>query len=130
MALLVGLIFLAGALWKVAGWEHHVEVLGAYGVLDFLPAGMLAAGSLVVEVGIAALLLLPRTWARGLLIAAGFLVFTALILAWETLVGGAGDCGCLPFLTRSIGWAAVGQNLAAALFLGSLGVLGSLGEED
>ena len=129
MAVLVGLVFLAGVVWKVAAWEHHVEVLGAYGVLDVLPAGFLAAASLVIEVGIAALMLLPKTWHRGLMAGAGFLLFTALILAWETLGGGSGDCGCLPFLSRSIGWAAVGQNVAAALFLGSLGMLGELSEE-
>lgn len=129
LALLAGLVFLGGAVWKVADWHYHVEVLGAYGVLDFLPAGLLAAGSLVLEIALAVLMLLPRTWARGLQAAAAFLVFTAAILAWETLAGGGGDCGCLPFFTRYIGWGAVGQNLAAALFLGSLGVLGSMDGE-
>ncbi|MFO7769078.1 MAG: hypothetical protein R6W82_09030 [bacterium] len=130
VAVLAGLVFLAGVIWKVAAWEQHVAALGAYGVLDFLPAGLLAAGSLVLEVGIAALLLMPKSWHRGLLAGAGFLLFTAVVLAWETLSGGGGDCGCLPFLTRSIGWAAVGQNLAGTLFMGSLGMLGTLGEED
>ncbi len=116
-----GLIFAAGAIMKLLDWEATRDAMTAYSILDWLPPALPAAGSLVWEFFIAAALLLHRTWHRwGLPAATLFLVVTGIMLVLETLAGGAGDCGCIPFLPRDISLLAAAQNGAQALFLGSL----------
>jgi hypothetical protein len=118
VALLVGLIFGTGAVWKLVEWSATVDALEAYTVVSFLPTAMVAAGSLALELLVAFTLLHERLWSRwGLPLAMGFLLFTAIMLALQVVAGGGGDCGCLPFLPRSISWLAVGQNLFAVMFL-------------
>lgn len=125
LSLIVGLFFALGVVWKLVDWQVSAEGLANYSTLTWMPPTLLMIGSMAAETFVAALLLLPRTWQRwGLLSAASFLLFTALVLSIEILSGGAGDCGCLPFLTREINWFSVLQNVSAALLL--MGVWGSL----
>ena len=125
VSLIVGLFFAVGVFWKLVDWQISAEGLANYGTLAWMPPTLLMIGSLAAETFVAVTLLLPGTWHRwGLLSAAGFLLFTALVLTVEILSGGTGDCGCLPFLTREINWFSVGQNASAALLLS--GVWGSL----
>jgi hypothetical protein len=132
VSLVVGLFFAVGVFWKLVDWQISAEGLANYGTLTWIPPALLMIGSLVAETFVSATLLLPRTWHRwGLLSAAGFLLFTALVLSLEILTGGAGDCGCLPFLTREINWLSVGQNASAALLLtGIWGVIATGPEQD
>jgi hypothetical protein len=121
VALLVGLVFGTGAVWKLAEWSTTVDALQAYTIVSFLPTALIAAGSLALELLVAFTLLHERLWNRwGLPLAMGFLLFTAIMLALQVVAGGGGDCGCLPFLPRSISWLAVGQNLFAVMFLAGI----------
>jgi len=123
VALVAGLIFGTGAVWKLVEWSETVSALEAYTILAFLPATLIAAGSLALELLVGFTLLHERLWSRwGLPLAMGFLLFTAVMLAAQVIAGGGGDCGCLPFLPRSISLLAVGQNLFAVMFL--LGIWG------
>lgn len=128
VSLLAGLVFAVGAIWKVFIWGDHVAAMSVYTVLSWLPTSGLAAGSLAVELLVGVWLLLPATWQRyGLPAATLFMLATGILLAVETLAGGSGECGCLPFLSRQIGWLATAQNLTVALFLGGLwGMLGAV----
>ncbi len=116
-ARITGLVFLAGVVLKVLDWEATREAMTAYTLLDPFPSWLVAAGSLGLETLVAVGLLGGRWWRRwGLPAVSGFLLVTGVILALETMAGGAGDCGCIPFLPRGIGWTSTVQNLAAALF--------------
>ncbi len=118
VALLVGLIFGVGAVWKLVEWPATVDALEVYTILSAFPPALIAAGSLTLELLVAFTLLHDRLWNRwGLPLAVGFLLLTAFVLALQMTAGGGGDCGCLPFLPRSISRLAVGQNLFAAMFL-------------
>lgn len=121
LALVVGLVFGVGAVWKIVEWPGTVEAMGAYSILSALPAPLLAGACILLELFVAFCLLHERLWHRwGLPAAAGFLAFTAVVLALQTATGGGGDCGCLPFLPRRIGWLSAGQNLFAAAFLAGM----------
>lgn len=116
-ARLTGLIFLAGVVGKLLDWESTRLAMTAYAVLDPFPPALVAVGSLFLETVVAVGLLWRGWWRRwGLPALAGFLVVTGVVLLLETLAGGAGDCGCIPFLPRGIGWPSTVQNLAGALF--------------
>ncbi|MFC1545153.1 MauE/DoxX family redox-associated membrane protein [Gemmatimonadota bacterium] len=131
VALLLGLLFAAGVVAKVSDWETTREAMTVYTIISWLPPILPALGSLLLETFIAVTLISNTAWRRfGLPSAAGFLAITGVMLALETLSGGGGDCGCLPFLPRDISWLAAGQNAAAALFLFSLWRLLSLDDED
>ena len=121
VALLLGLLFTAGVVSKVFDWETTREAMTVYTIISWLPPALPAMGSLVMETFIAITLIMNATWRTwGLPSVSGFLAATGVLLALETLSGGGGDCGCLPFLPRDISWLAAGQNVAAALFLFSL----------
>ena len=121
VALLLGLLFFAGVVAKVFDWEATREAMTVYTIISWLPPALPAAGSLAVEAFMSVTLILTPTWRRfGLPSASAFLAATGVMLALETLSGGGGDCGCLPFLPRDISWLAAGQNAAAAIFLFSL----------
>ncbi len=121
VALLLGLLFAAGVVSKVFDWETTREAMTVYTIISWLPPALPAMGSLVMETFIAITLIMNATWRTwGLPSVSGFLAATGVLLALETLSGGGGDCGCLPFLPRDISWLAAGQNVAAALFLFSL----------
>ena len=121
VALLLGLLFAAGVVSKVFDWETTREAMTVYTIISWLPPALPAVGSLVMETFIAITLIMNATWRTwGLPSVSGFLAVTGVMLALETLSGGGGDCGCLPFLPRDISWLAAGQNIAAALFLFSL----------
>jgi hypothetical protein len=116
-ARITGAVFLAGVVLKVLDWEATREAMTAYTLLDPFPSTLVAAGSLGLESLVAVGLLGGGWWRRwGLPAVTGFLLVTGVILALETMAGGTGDCGCIPFLPRGIGWASTVQNLAAALF--------------
>jgi len=121
VALLLGLLFFAGVIAKIFDWETTREAMTVYTIISWLPPALPAAGSLAVEAFMSVTLILTPTWRKyGLPSAALFLAGTGVMLALETLSGGGGDCGCLPFLPRDISWLAAGQNAAAAIFLFSL----------
>jgi len=121
VALLLGLLFFAGVVAKIFDWEATREAMTVYTIISWLPPALPAAGSLVLETFMSVTLILTQTWRRfGLPSASAFLAITGVMLALETLSGGGGDCGCLPFLPRDISWLAAGQNAAAAVFLFSL----------
>jgi hypothetical protein len=116
-ARITGVVFLAGVVLKVLDWEATREAMTAYTLLDPFPSWLVAAGSVGLESLVAVGLLGGRWWRRwGLPAVSAFLLVTGVILALETAAGGTGDCGCIPFLPRGIGWASTVQNLAAALF--------------
>jgi hypothetical protein len=116
-ARLTGVVFLAGVVLKLLDWEATREAMTTYTLLDPFPSALVAAGSLGLETLVAAGLLGGHWWRRwGLPAVSGFLLVTGVILALETMAGGTGDCGCIPFLPRGISWASTVQNLAAALF--------------
>jgi len=116
-ARLTGLLFLAGVVGKLLDWESTRLAMTAYTVLDPFPPGLMAAGSLALETLVAVGLLWKGWWRRwGLPALAAFLIVTGVVLLVETLAGGVGDCGCIPFLPRGIGWPSTVQNLAGALF--------------
>jgi len=116
-ARITGAVFLAGVVLKVLDWEGTREAMTTYTLLDPFPSWLVAAGSLGLESLVAVGLLGGRWWRRwGLPAVAAFLLVTGVILALETAAGGTGDCGCIPFLPRGIGWASTVQNLAATLF--------------
>lgn len=121
ITVILGLILAAGVVSKLTDWESTRDAMTVYFVMSWLPPALPAVGSLIFETFTALMLLGSRTWRRwGLLTAGAFLTFTGILLAVETLTGGSGDCGCIPFLPRDIGWLAAGQNISAALFLFSL----------
>ncbi len=121
VSVIMGIVFAAGVVTKVADWENTVQAMTIYSILDRVPPLLPAVGSLILEIFIAVTLLAGPTWKKyGLPACAGFWAFTGILLAVETLAGGSGDCGCLPFLPRDIGWIAALQNLSTALFLVAL----------
>ena len=121
VALLLGLLFAAGVVSKLFDWEATREAMTVYTIISWLPPALPAVGSLIVEIFVAVTMILTPTWRKyGLPSAAVFLAGTGVLLGIETMAGGGGDCGCIPFIPRDISWMAAGQNLAAALFLFSL----------
>ena len=121
VSVIMGIIFAAGVVTKVADWENTVQAMTIYSILDGVPPLLPAAGSLILEILIAVTLLAGSAWKKyGMPACAGFWAFTGILLAIETLMGGSGDCGCLPFLPRDISWAAALQNFSTALFLVAL----------
>ena len=129
VALLLGLLFAAGVVSKLFDWPATREAMTVYTIISWLPPALPAAGSLALEAFVAVTCILNATWRRfGLPSGAAFLAITGIMLALETLSGGGGDCGCIPFIPRDISWLAAGQNVAAALFLFSLWRYLELGE--
>ena len=121
VSVIMGIIFAAGVVTKVADWENTVQAMTIYSILDGVPPLLPAAGSLILEILIAVTLLAGSARKKyGMPACAGFWAFTGILLAIETLMGGSGDCGCLPFLPRDISWAAALQNFSTALFLVAL----------
>jgi hypothetical protein len=121
VSVFMGIVFAAGVVTKVADWENTVHAMTIYSILDRVPPLLPAVGSLIMEFIVAVTLLAGPTWRRyGLLSCAAFWAFTGVILIAETLMGGSGDCGCMPFLPRDISWFAALQNLSTAFFLVAL----------
>lgn len=121
VSVIMGIVFAAGVVTKMADWENTVQAMTIYSILDRVPPILPAAGSLILEIFIAVTLLAGSAWKKyGMPACSGFWAFTGILLAIETLMGGSGDCGCLPFLPRDISWIAALQNFATALFLISL----------
>ena len=84
VALLVGLLFGVGAVWKLVEWPATVEALEVYSILSILPPALIAAASLALELLVAFTLLHDRLWSRwGLPVAVGFLVITAMVLTLQ-----------------------------------------------
>jgi hypothetical protein len=126
----MGIVFAAGVVTKVADWQNTVNAMTIYSILDWAPPLLPAAGSLILECFVAVTLLAGPTWKKyGLPSCAAFWAFTGVLLAVESLMGGSGDCGCLPFLPRDISWFAALQNLSTALFLVALWRVVQLSEE-
>lgn len=131
VAVVFGLIFAAGVVTKLMDWEATRDAMTAYRMISWLPPALPAAGSLTLEALVAVTLLYHRSWKNvGLPACGAFWAITGVMLAVETMLGGGGDCGCLPFMPRDISWMATAQNASAALFLISLWRLLALGEED
>lgn len=131
VAVAFGLIFAAGVVTKLMDWEATRDAMTAYSMISWLPPALPAAGSLVLEAFVAGALLFYRTWRNvGLPACGAFWAITGVMLAVETMLGGGGDCGCLPFMPRDISWLSAAQNASAALFLISLWRLVALGVED
>ena len=118
VSLLSGGALVVSVVLKMVNLEHTLVEYSAYRLLAWIPDPLLAGTALGTEAVLAWLLLAPSTWRTwGLPAAVLFLTATGLLLAAETLIGSMGDCGCLPFMARDIGWSAVGQNFSAALVL-------------
>jgi len=121
VSVIMGIVFAAGVVTKVVDWDNTVQAMTIYSILDWVPPLLPAAGSLILEIFVAVTLLAGPAWKKyGMPACAGFWAITGILLAVETLMGGSGDCGCLPFLPRDIGWIAALQNFSIALFLVAL----------
>ena len=118
VSVIMGIVFAAGVVTKLADWENTVHAMTIYSILDWVPPLLPAVGSLILEIFIAVTLLAGSAWKKyGMPACAFFWAFTGILLAVETLMGGSGDCGCLPFLPREISWVAALQNFSTAFFL-------------
>ncbi len=129
VSVIMGLVFAAGVVTKLADWDTTRTAMTVYGTLRFLPPALPAAASLFLETVVAVSLLATPTWRKwGLPACGAFWAFTGVILAIETILGSSGDCGCLPFLPRNISWYSTAHNLSTALFFTALWRLMHVGQ--
>jgi hypothetical protein len=110
------LLFLAAAAHKLRAPRRFVATLADYRVLPAPLVPAAAAAVVAVELGLAALVLLPGGGAAGLRGAAALLVVYGGGIAANLARGRRHiDCGCLGVAGRQpIGWWLVGRNVALA----------------
>ena len=108
-------LFATTGVTKLAAGEAFVRSLAAYELLPTTLVDVAAATLVLVECGLAALLVTRRFGRRATFAAAALLAAFAAAIASATVRGLAVDCGCLPGVELQAGWWAVARNLAVAL---------------
>ncbi len=113
IVILIAFVFALAGIHKVMDYARHAGVVADYRVVPVWFVPLLAPLLIVLEFGVAVLVLLPGTRSAGLILTIGLLLIYILAIGLNLVRGRTSiDCGC--------GWGSQGQQINAWLIVRNL----------